>query len=99
MAEETIETTGRRELSLAHRRRLGIGIIPARRIARRLDADGLLIRGDRRAMAEQIAAAFVAEDQVTFEACRVEDGRDWESFFEALIAFIEKFIPLILMFL
>ena len=48
--------------------------------------------------AEQFAWIIATEDADAFEACRVEDGRDWEAFFAALVAFIEKIMPLILMF-
>jgi hypothetical protein len=87
-------------LSAVHARRMGVTFLGLRRKAKELKREGILTDDmDKQQKAEILAAAMVADSQDEFEACRAEDGRDWESFFAALIAFIEKIMPLIMMFL
>lgn len=99
-APATAVVDSAKPLSAAHARRMGVTFLGLRRKAKELKRDGILTDDmDRQQKAEVLAAAIVADDQDAFETCRAEDGRDWESFFAALMAFIEKFLPLIMMFL
>lgn len=85
-------------LASQHAERLRVTRRRLIKIALELKRDGMLAES-REERAEQFAAVIADEDAGAFESCRVEDGRDWESFFAALISFIEKIMPLILMFL
>lgn len=86
-------------LKRGHPRRMGLRVLKLRKIAKDLQAQGVLVEDDPAIAAEQIAAVLVAENCAEVNACFAEDGRDWESFFQALAAFIEVIMPLILMFL
>lgn len=85
------EKVGR--IGVLERRKLGLTFGNALRITRKLQADGTLIADDPQAAAAQVAAAMVAENPGAFKAAA---GADWEEFFNALVAFIEKMMPLIL---
>lgn len=87
----------KRELSWLQQRRLGATIWNARRIARKLKAEGVLAE-DRRERAAQIAEVLCIEGPAEAEVCAVEYGT-WEDFFNAVVAFIEKIMPLIMLFL
>lgn len=87
----------RRELSFMQRRRMGATIVNARRIAKRLKAEGVLSE-DRDERAAQIAEALCIEAPAEAEVCAVEYGT-WEDFFKALASFLETIMPLIMLFL
>jgi len=89
-----------RPLSAMQARRMGLGILPIRRTARELKEQDLLTDDmDNHQRAEVIALAMMSRDQKAFEAVLAEDGRDWEAFFAAIVAFLEKLMPLIMLFL
>lgn len=86
-----------RELTFLQRRRMGATLLNARRIAKRLKAEGVLAE-DRAERAQQIAEELCIENTADAEVCAIEYGT-WEEFFQALAAFIEQMLPLILLFL
>jgi len=87
-------------LTESHIERLNLNYFGLRRRAKELKRDGIITRGmSRKQAAEILAASVVADNPEEFESCRAEDGRDWEAFFTALVAFLEKLMPLIMLFL
>lgn len=90
--EAEAETASR--LGIIERRKLGLTFANALRIARKLHAEGTLVDDDSETAAAQVAAAMVAENPQAFKA--VAGERDWSAFFDQLIAFLEKLMPLIL---
>ena len=72
------------------RRKLGVTLRNAIKIARELKKDGEEVN------AESIAMAMIEENPKAFERA---GERDWSSFFEALIKFIEAIMPIIQMFM
>ena len=91
-------------MSLGEQRKLGITFRNVRRVTKELHREGVLTRGDRRGNAALVMARIIEENPQAYEECRAsygdtEDGdKDWSAFFEALIAFLEKLIPLFMMF-
>ena len=91
-------------MSIGEQRRLGITFRNVRRVTKELQREGVLTRGDRRGNAALVMARIIEENPQAYEECRAsygdtEDGdKDWSAFFEALIAFLEKLIPLFMMF-
>lgn len=82
---------GRRE-----RRKLGMTIGGVRRAVKQLEADGDLDKADVSGTAAQVLGILHGKDpQAYVEAM---GDRDWGAFFEALLAFLEKILPLILTF-
>lgn len=77
---------------LLDRRRLGLTLPALIPIVKQLQAESALT-GDPSADAAALAQYLLAQNQQTF---REAAGRDWQAFFEALLAFLEKVIPLIL---
>jgi len=49
--------------------------------------------------AEKIAMRFISEQQGVCRSVMAEVGMDWSSFFEGVISFIEKFLPVLLQLL
>ena len=92
-----MQVEAKREISFLQRRRMGATILNARRIAKRLKAEGVLAE-DKTERAQQIAEALCIEAPAEAEVCAMEYGT-WEEFFNALVAFIEKLLPLILLFI
>lgn len=92
-----MQVEAQRGLSFVQRRRMGATILNARRIAKRLKAEGVLAEG-KAERAQQIAEELCIEAPSEAEVCAMEYGT-WEEFFQALAAFIEKMMPLILLFL
>ena len=88
MSEGTVGAIG-----FIERRKLGLTFGNALRVARKLHAEGALVTDDPQMAAAQVAAAMVAENPAAFQAAA---GADWGTFFEQLIAFFEKIMPLIL---
>lgn len=94
---ENMEVEAVRHLSFLQRWRMGATIQNAKRIAKQLKAEGLLA-DSREERARQIADELCVEAPGEAEVCAVEFGT-WEEFFQALAAFIEKILPLIMLFL
>ncbi len=80
---------------LRERRALGLTVFGMARVARELKAEGAWPES-RREQAAAIAARLVDENP---EAGGAAGERDRASFLEALIAFIGKMMPLILIFM
>ena len=76
--------------TVRERRKLGVTLRNAVRIARELKRDGEAVNADAIAMVmvEDNPAAFVQAGE-----------RDWESFFAALVKFLEAIMPIIQMFM
>lgn len=79
-------------LGLVERRRLGLTLPALLPVVRRLQSEGR-ITGDPLVDATTVLEELLANNQHEWQ---VVAGGDWESFFEAVIAFLEKIIPLIL---
>ena len=93
VAGETPE--GRLLGNFRERRRLGITLRNMARVAYELKAADEWSE-DRRTNAASIAAQLIDEKPTAF----IKAGeRDWASFLEAVISFIEAFMPLILIFM
>jgi len=79
-------------LGFFQRRQLGLTLINVSR--KNLKDSGEIRDGmDNATMALAVANALIAEEP---EAYKAAAGRDWSTFFESLIAFLEKFIPLLI---
>ncbi len=89
---ETVEA----RLGVLERRKLGLTFRNALRIARQLHAEGTLISDDSQAAAAQVAATMVAENPEGFKTAVADGERNWEEFFNSLVALLEKMMPLIL---
>jgi len=97
---ETLETTGIRPISDRHLRRMGATRINALRTARDLKRRGVISRDDDpKDIATAIAVEIAANNAEEFEKCAGEDGRDWPSFFKALVEFFTAIMPIIMMFM
>jgi len=79
-------------IGLLDRRRLGLTIPALIPVVKELQAAGALI-GDPPADAAAAARYLFARNEQVY---RDVAGRDWQAFFEALLNFLEKAIPLIL---
>jgi len=79
---------------------MGMNRLSGLRTARDLKRRGV-INNDMSAkdIATAIAVELAAQNADEVEACQAEDGRDWESFFAALVKFFEAIMPFILLFL
>ncbi|MFA5376343.1 MAG: hypothetical protein WC455_11415 [Dehalococcoidia bacterium] len=89
-----------RPISDKHARRLGANRWNCLKIARSLRRRGIINKDmTSKEIATAIAVEIAAKNADEMELCATEDKRDWASFFEALIAFIEKILPLIMMFM
>jgi len=81
-------------LGFFERRQLGLTLVNVGRVMKQLKEAGEITDGmDAATIAAAVANAMVAENPEGFKAAA---GRDWQIFFEAVIAFLEKFIPLLL---
>jgi hypothetical protein len=78
------------------RRRLGVTFVNVARIVREMDAAGELDRDQPDGIALQVLARLQAENPEEF--AKVMADRDWASFFDALLAFLEKMIPIFMQF-
>ena len=83
-------------LGVLERRKLGLTFGNALRIARKLHSEGSLISDDAQTAAAQVAAAMVTENPELFKTAVADGQRNWEEFFNSLISFLEKLMPLIL---
>ena len=89
-----------RPISDRHAKRLGVHRWGCLRTARSLKRRGLISRDmTHKEIATAIAVEMAADNAEEMELCAAEDKRDWAAFFEALIAFIEKLMPFIMMFM
>lgn len=79
-------------LGLLQRRRLGLTIPALAPVVKKLRDEGQLT-GEPSVDAVMVANFLVSQNQEEYKAAA---GRDWQAFFEALIAFLEKLLPLIL---
>jgi hypothetical protein len=79
-------------LGLLQRRRLGLTIPDLVPVVKELQAQGQLT-GEPSVDAVTVANVLIAKQPQEYQAAA---GRDWQAFFEALIAFLEKLLPLIL---
>jgi len=81
-------------LGFFERRRLGLTLVNVARVLKHLEASGEIQKGqDTATIAAAVANRLVEEKPEEFKAAA---GRDWQAFFEAVIAFLEKFIPMLL---
>lgn len=80
-------------LGLLQRRRLGLTIPALVPVVKELQAQGQLT-GEPSVDAVTVANVLIAQKPQEYQAAA---GRDWEAFFEALLAFLEKLLPLILL--
>lgn len=89
-----------RPISDKHARRLGANRFSGLKIARSLRRRGIINKDmTSREIATAIAVEMAAQKAEEMELCAAEDKRDWAAFFEALIAFFEKLMPFIMMFM
>ena len=79
------------------RRRLGVTFVNVARVVREMDAAGELDRDQPDGIALQVMARLQSENPEEF--AKVMADRDWAAFFDALLAFLEKMLPLILTFM
>lgn len=79
-------------LGLLDRRRLGLTLPALIPVVKELQAAGVL-SGDPSTDAAAVAQYLLEKNEQLY---REAAGRDWQAFFEALLAFLEKVIPLIL---
>lgn len=79
-------------LGLLERRRLGLTIPALVPVVKKLRDEGQLT-GEPSVDAATVAALLVSQNPEEYKAAA---GRDWQAFFEALLAFLEKVLPLIL---
>lgn len=100
MSTDVAETVGFAAIEGRHLRRMGANRLSGLRAARDLKRRGI-INSDMsgKEIATAIAVEIAANNAEEVEVCRAEDGRDWESFFAALVKFFEMIMPFILMFL
>ena len=89
---ETVES----RLGVIERRKLGLTFGNALRVARKLHSEGSLVTDDSQTAAAQVAAAMVAENPELFKATVADGERNWEEFFNSVVSFLEKLMPLIL---
>lgn len=98
-ARERLDRMSRKE-----RRELGLTVRSVWQACRQLKAEDAFQRGDRHGNAALVLGQLVEENKPAYRKCRGtfgddDDGeRDWAAFFEALIAFLEKLIPLFMAF-
>jgi len=80
-------------------RKLGLTARNGARILSELQSTGEISESDpRRTKAAAIAAVLAEENPEAYAAaCKSSDMGDWQDFFDALVTFIEKLIPLIQM--
>jgi len=91
------QAVGDIRLTIRERRELGLTVFNVARIVRELDQAGELDRNDRAATSAQVLERIIADNP---QAVRNAVGeRDWASFLEALMRFIEAILPIILMFM
>lgn len=90
-------------VSLRSMRKAGVTFFGMRREAKKMKAEGIDVKAMHRpVLAAEILVRIQENNPPAFEAAGQEyitagEGRDWEKFFAALIAFITKLLPLILM--
>lgn len=101
-AEKTVKATPAiggvfDRLGLLERWRLGLTIRNVGDAAKKAVEEGRITPD----MPNSVAAAVIAQDLVAAngEAYFAAAGRDWAAFFEQLLAFLEKILPLILPFI
>jgi hypothetical protein len=85
-----------KRMSFRERRKLGFTFVNVRRVVKEMDAAGELDRDDPDGIAAQVMARLIAEKPAEFQKVAAE--RDWAEFFDALLAFIEKILPIIMQF-
>jgi len=81
-------------LGFFQRRKLGLTLGNVRRVLKTMREQGEIDEStDASTAAVMVAKVLVQENTDAYKAAA---GRDWEAFFEAVIAFLEKFIPMLL---
>jgi hypothetical protein len=89
-----------RPISDKHLRRLGANRWNGIKIARSLRRRGIINKDmTPNEIATAIAVELAAQNAEEMDLCLAEDKRDWAAFFAALIAFFEKLMPIIMMFM
>jgi len=89
-----------RPISDKHLRRLGANRWNGIKIARSLRRRGIINKDmTPTEIATAIAVELAAQNAEEMDLCLAEDKRDWAAFFAALIAFFEKLMPIIMMFM
>lgn len=97
---EAVPVEGIQPISARHARRLGINRFSALRTARDLKMLGIITEDmSNHEIATAIAVEMAADRADEMELCMAEDGRDWSSFFAALIKFLEALMPFIMLFI
>lgn len=81
------------------RRAMGITWRNIKRILAEKQAAGEVDGRDSSVVAIEVFDQLVQDNPKVFMDAKAVPGRDWSLFFEALLAFIAKLIPLILMFI
>ena len=90
-----LKTKTRRGLSFRERRAAGVTFRNVAKKLAEMQEDGSLEELDSSARAAEVLRRIQADDpKALMDAC---GDRDWTEFFSALLAFIEKIIPIILM--
>lgn len=91
-----VYTPKAQRLGLFKRRKLGLTIKNITPIVKQLDADGQLT-GEASVDAVTVAQKLIAENPQGFKDAAGNQPGDWQEFFDALIDFLEKLIPIIQM--
>jgi len=95
-AEAQAPMAKRDRVTIRERRELGLTFRNVRRVLEDLEAEGVLERDDVSGTAVQVLDRLVQEDPDKFITAACEGDRDWGAFFESLIAFLERLLPLII---
>jgi len=83
-------------ISIRERRQLGLTFRNVRRVVKEMDAAGELDRDNPDGIAVQVLERLIQEKPAEFQ--KVTADRDWASFFDAFLAFLEKILPIIMQF-
>ncbi len=86
--------TAERRLKWRERRAMGLTIKNVRRILKEMDAQGELEGKDSSVLAVEVLTQLVEEKPQAFQELR---AGDWEDFFDMVLAWLEKLIPLIIL--
>jgi len=99
-AEDTMAPL-RKADRLTHReaRQIGITFRNVRRILRDLQAEGVLDVDDAAGTSLQVMGRLQNENPKAFASVGTTGDRDWGAFLDAVIAFLEKFIPMLIKFM
>jgi len=82
-----------KRIGFLQRRKLGLNFGNVLRVTREMNAAGELDIEHPDAMAAQVLQRIMDENPEAFQKALAD--RDWASFFEALLAFLEQILPLI----